>query len=133
MSKLVFMSPEHVARMNELLAADPESKAECARLDRRWDMAYELSHGEQTIWWTMSFDPARGVSFSLQPPPLPAGILLRGDYRAMMEFMRGLKAGEPQGAEPVTLSGDPDGMNIIGPAYQAAGRAATLETEIKVP
>lgn len=133
MSKLVFMSPEHVARMNELLAADPVSKAECARLDRRWDMVYELENGEQTVWWTMSFEPARGVSFSLQPPPQPAGIVLRGEYRAMMEFMRRTKAGEAPGSEPVTLSGEPGGMEIIDAAFQAAGRAATLDTEVQVP
>lgn len=133
MSKLVFMSPQHIARMNELLAADPASQAECAKLDRRWDMVYELAHGEQTVWWTMSFDPTRGVSFSLEPPAQPAGILLKGDYRAMMEFMRRSKAGEAPGSEPVTLSGEPDGMKIIDAAFQAAGRAATLDTEIQVP
>lgn len=133
MSTLVFMSPEHVARMNELLATDPVSKAECAKLDRCWNMVYELSHGAQTVWWTMRFDPAQGVSFHLQAPAHAADILLRGEYRTMMEFMRATKAGEPAGTEPVTLSGEPDGMKIIGAAFQAAGQAATLETEVRVP
>ncbi|MDM4769946.1 hypothetical protein [Solimonas sp. SE-A11] len=133
MSKLVFMSPEHVARMNELLAADRVSQDECARLDRHWDMDYELAHGERTVWWTMSVDSVPGVSFSLEPPAQPAGILLKGDYRAMMEFMRRSKAGETPGSEPVTLSGEPEGMKIIDAAFQAASRAATLDTEIRMP
>ena len=38
MSKLVFMSPEHVARMNELLAADPveEPAGDWVELMRNW-------------------------------------------------------------------------------------------------
>src|SRR5215467_1840779 len=98
MSKLIFMSDAHVARMNELLAADVASKAACAALERRWDMVYELSHGDQTVWWTMSFDPERGVFFTLKPPARPADILFRGEYRAMLEWMRKLKAGEKQAA-----------------------------------
>lgn len=132
MSELVFMSPEHVVRMNELLAVDSASKAACAALGRRWDMVYELRHGAETVCWTMSFDPFDGVSFALEPPPRTADILFRGEYRAMLDWMRKHKAGLESGPEPVTQSGDPDGMHIIGPAYQAAGRAATLDTLIPV-
>lgn len=131
MSGLIFMSPQHVARMNELLAVDAASQAACAALGRRWDMVYELSHGAGTVWWTMRFDPVEGVSFSLEAPSRPADILLRGQYRAMMEWMRSSRAGSKE-PEPVTLSGDPEGMNIIGPAYQAAAQVATLDTEIPV-
>jgi hypothetical protein len=131
-SKLIFMSPEHVARMNEVLANDSASKAACAALGRRWDMAYELNHGAQKIWWTMTFDPARGVSFALQPPSRAADILYRGEYRAMLDWMRNHKAGRSQGPEPVIKSGDPEGTSIIDAAFQAAGRAATFDTEIPV-
>lgn len=131
-NKLIFMSPAHVARMNELLATDAASKAACALLGRRWDMVYELSQGTQTIWWTMSFDPAYGVSFSLEPPARQADILFRGEHRAMLDWMRRLKAGEQQNPEPVTMSGIPGGMEVIGPAYQAAQKAATIQTEIPV-
>jgi hypothetical protein len=131
MSELVFMSPEHVARMNQILAADAGSHAACAALGRRWDMVYELSHGAQTVWWTMRFDPVEGVSFHLEAPTRPADILLRGEYRAMMQWMRSSRAGSKE-PEPVIQSGDPEGMNIIGPAYQAAAKVATLSTEIPV-
>lgn len=130
MTALVFMSPAHVARMNELLAADAASKAACARLARRWELAYELRDGEGVVWWTMSFDPASGVSFSLQPPPGAADILFRGEHRAMLEWMRRRKAGGEPGPEPVSQSGDPHGMAAIDAAFKAAAQAATLETTI---
>ena len=132
MGKLAFMSPEHVAHMNALLANDVASKEACAKLDRCWTMVYELSDASRIVWWTMSFDPAQGVAFSLDPPHAAADILYRGDYRSYMEWMRRHKAGEQPGPEPVDVSGDPNGMTVIGPAFQAAGQAATVETEVRI-
>lgn len=133
MSKLIFMSPEHVASMNAVLVKDAASKAACAKLDRCWTMAYELAHGADTVWWTMSFDPAEGVSFSLDRPANPADVLYRAEYRPYLRWMQRLKAGEKDLPEPAVLSGHPDGLDIIGPAFQAAGKAATLDTEVKIP
>ncbi|MGH8504856.1 MAG: hypothetical protein ACRETM_02695 [Stenotrophobium sp.] len=132
MSKMIFMSPEHVARMNEILAADVASKAACAALDRRWDMVYELSRGMDTVWWTMSFDPENGVSFSLVPPQRPGDILYRGEHKSMLNWMRRSKAGEAVEPMPLEQLGDPNGMNIIGPAFTAAQQVATLDTDIRV-
>jgi hypothetical protein len=131
-SKLVFMSPAHVARMNELLAADPASRAACASLARRWNLVYELSHGTGTVWWTMRFDPVDGVSFSLEPPERRGDIVFRGDHRSMLDWMRRSKAGESPGPMPVEQLGDPAGMTVIGPAFVAAQQVATLDTEIRV-
>ncbi len=132
MSKLTFMSPQHVACMNEILAADAASNAACAALGRRWDMVYELSHGTLTVWWTMSFDPVNGVSFSLKPPQRTGDIVYRGDYRTMMDWMRRSKAGEAVGPMPLEQTGDPNGMVVIGPAFAAAQKVATLDTEVPV-
>jgi hypothetical protein len=130
MSMMIFMSPEHVARMNELLAVDTASKTACAALDRRWNVVYELSEGTGTVWWTMRFDPAEGVTFNLLPPESPADVLFRGDHRAVLDVMRRLKAGDKEATLPLTQSGDPNGMAAIGAAYQAAHAAAALHTEI---
>lgn len=127
---MIFMSAEHVAHMNELLAVDTASRAACAALDRRWNMVYELSEGTETVWWTMRFDPADGVSFSLQPPAQSADVLFRGDHRAVLDAMRRLKAGEKDLQLPLTQSGDPEGLTVIGAAYQAAHAAAAIRTEI---
>ncbi len=132
MSKPVFMSAEHVARMNEILAADAPSKAACAVLQRRWNLVYELSEGADTVWWTMSFDPATGVAFSLAPPGQTGDIVFRGDHKAMLRWMRQSKAGAAVGAMPLQQLGDPGTMTVIGPAFAAAQKVATLDTEIPV-
>lgn len=129
MSKMIFMSEAHVARMNEILATDAASRAACAQLERCWNMVYELSHGADTVWWTMRFDPAEGVSFSLEAPAQPGDVVFRGDLRAMLESMRRTKSGDPT-PPPVTMHGDPGTMSVIGPAFQAASKVATLDTEI---
>ena len=130
MSKMVFMSAEHVDRMNELLAVDAPSKAACAALERPWHVVYELRHGSDTVWWTMRFDPADGVSFALQPPERPADVLFRGDCGAVLDAMRRIKAGDKTVQLPLTLLGDPNGLTVIDTAYQAAQDAAALDTEI---
>lgn len=130
MNMMIFMSPEHVAHMNELLSVDASSKAACATLDRRWDMVYELSAGAETVWWTMRFDPVDGVSFNLQPPTQPADVLFRGEHRAVLDTMRRIKAGEKDLQLPLTQLGDPNAFAVIGAAYQAAHAAAAIHTEI---
>ena len=127
--KPLFMSAEHVARMNELLSADADSKAECAKLDRRYWMVYELADADGTVWWSVEFNPDVGVRFSLQAPV--AGepqILYRGDYRAVVKATQRSKQGDTA-AEPVTTHGDPNVLAIIAPAFAAAGRAATIPSE----
>lgn len=129
MNKPLFMSTQHVEIMNGLLAEDADSKSECAKLDRRYWMVYELADAERTVWWSVAFDPALGVRFSLTPPasgePL---ILYRGDFRAVVKATQRLKQGG-DAALPVTTHGDPQVLTIIGPAFAAAGRAATIASE----
>jgi hypothetical protein len=127
---MIFMSAEHVAHMNHLLAVDTASRAACAALDRCWNIVYELSGGPDTVWWTMRFDPIDGASFSLQTPTRPADVLFRGDHKGVLDTMRRLKAGEKDLQLPLTQSGNPEGLAIIGAAYAAAHQAAAVHTEI---
>lgn len=129
MSLMIFMSPEHVAHMNRLLAADATSKAACATFDRRWDIVYELSHGTETVWWTMRFDPVDGVSFSLETPTQLGDVVFSGDYKAVINSMRRMKAGDKEAQLPLTQSGNADAMAVIAPAYGAAHTAAAIHTE----
>ena len=129
MSLMIFMSPEHVAHMNVLLAADPASKAACATFDRRWDIVYELSHGAETVWWTMRFDPVDGVSFLLETPTQPGDVVFHGEYKAVIDSMRRMKAGDKDAQLPLTQSGNADAMAVIAPAYGAAHAAAAIHTE----
>ena len=128
MEKPIFMSERHVAIMNGLLAADADSKAECAKLARSYWMVYELRDAGGTVWWSVEFSPQTGVRFSLEPPRDAADVLYRGDYRAVVRATQRLKR-EGSGALPVTTHGDPSAMAIIGPAFAAAGRAATIPSE----
>lgn len=69
----VFMSDEHVERMNELLAQDAEVMAECRALDRDYVIAYALADGPKgTVYWVFHLQRAAGASFSLDPPIDPA-------------------------------------------------------------
>ncbi|MES2489724.1 MAG: hypothetical protein V4607_08020 [Pseudomonadota bacterium] len=129
MSLMLFMSPEHVAHMNGLLTADAASRTACAKFDRRWDIVYELAHGKETVWWTMRFDPVDGVSFTLQTPAQPGDVVFHGEYKAVIDAMRRMKAGDKDAVLPLTQSGNPDAMAVIGPAYSAAHGAAAIHTE----
>jgi hypothetical protein len=128
MTGFLFMSPEHVAAMNELLAVDSDSLAECAKLPRPYWFVHELDDAGRTIWWSMEFNPDRGVSFSLSPPPegAAADILMRGSYWEVVEATRRGKAGE-QVPYPATMEGNPQAMVDITPAFEVAKRVATLE------
>ena len=129
MSKPLFMSAEHVDLMNGLLAADADSRAECAKLDRRYWMSYELADAGGTVWWSVEFNPRSGVRFSLEPPAADEPLILyRGDHRAVVKGTQALKQGGGEGL-PVTTHGDPDVLRIIGPAFAAAGRAATVDSQ----
>lgn len=129
MSKPIFMSQQHVDIMNRILATDADSHAECAKLDRSYWMVYELQDADSTVWWSVEFSPSAGVRFSLLPPDTDApDLLYRGDYREMVKATQRAKQGQG-GEEPVTTHGDPGVLTIIGPAFAAAGRVATIPSE----
>jgi hypothetical protein len=124
------MSIEHVDLMNRLLADDAASLKACATLARRYTLAYELSRDGGTVWWTMDFDPKTGVRFGLTAPEQPADLTFHGGYRAMLAATARTKAGE-QVPMPLTTSGDPKVMEVIGAAFAAARSTATIDTEIR--
>ena len=70
-----FMSYTHVLMMNRALATDAASKAEAAKLDRVYTMAYELTDGPRggTEWWLMTFDPGKRRVFLSQGPRTAGG------------------------------------------------------------
>jgi len=123
-----FMSYTHVFIMNRLLAADEDVRRTTAALDRTYTLAYELANGAdgETVWWTMTFDPEDGLAFSLQPPSAPADLTFEGDYVDVIRAMRRMKDGH-QVVLPVTTVGDESVMAVIGPAFAAGQKAATIE------
>ena len=124
-----FMSYTHVFRMNRILAADVDSKAACAELDRRYVMAYELENGPEgeTVWWQMSFDPAEGIRFSLEAPTTPADLTFQGDWAAMIRATRDI--GEGKEVEiPLTPVGDVSVSEKTAAAFAAGQKAAGMKT-----
>lgn len=123
------MSPEHVAAMNEILAGDEASKAACSGLEREYLLTYELEHGSDTVYWTMHFDPASGVRFSLEPPARQPDVVFRGDYAASIRASVAAKAGRNVDM-PWQMDGDPTVFETIAEPFAVARRAATIDTQM---
>lgn len=124
---MLFMSPEHVATMNELLDASAEVRAACSVLPQPRVMAYALEDGpdRRTVHWAMSFHDT--VRFSLDPAAEP-DVLLRGDWRRMMRASEVNRRGET--ADPgVTVEGNVGVLAEIGPVLELARSVATLDVE----
>jgi len=129
-AKLLFMSPAHVMEMNLLLAESAEVRAESAKLDRRYVLAFKLEQGDKTHWWQTIFDPREGMWFSLQPPEETPDLTLAGDYVEYITFMKRMAAGEvTPDQQPVTATGDENLMEKIGGAFAAGQKAATIGAE----
>ena len=127
--KPIFMSHTHVFKMNRLLAASSDVRAESAKLDRRYVLAFKLEQGDKTHWWLTIFDPKEGLRFSLLPPETTPDLTLAGDYVEYIRFMNRLAAGEATAEEqPVTVTGDETMMQKVGAAFAAGQKAATIGT-----
>ena len=123
-----FMSPAHVDRMNELLAASQEVAGACAGLDRDYVVAYELTDGPGgTVHWVLRFDRVDGARFSLAPPPYP-DLTYVGDWASTIRGARAVRDGT--GDEPwLETRGDPSVIEHVAVAYATAQRTATVEVE----
>lgn len=103
----LFMSPEHVAIMNERLALSAEVKYILATLDHPLSMAFELTDGPdgETVHWSLVF--AGTARFGLQPHP-SADVTMRGDWTSMIRQTMG----QPTNSE-VTPHGNLDALPKI--------------------
>jgi hypothetical protein len=123
---LLFMSPEHVAVMNEMLSEDEQVRQACSELDRPVTIAYELADGPDAsaVHWSMTF--ADTVRFGLAP--IEADILFVGDWARMVRATRAGRDGDAldPGLEVV---GDYAGFEAVAPVFAIAKRVATLPVE----
>ncbi|WP_051166591.1 hypothetical protein [Amycolatopsis orientalis] len=128
MAELIFMSREHVDRMNELLGGSAEVASACAQLDRDYTITYELSDGPGgAVYWTLRLDPKAGASFSLEPP-VHADLTYVTDWAETILYSRASRDGG-QATEPVIETrGDPSVTQRVAKAYSAAQKAATIPT-----
>lgn len=124
---MLFMSPEHVAAMNELLDTSAEVRAACSAIPQARVIAYALEDGPdgRTVDWTVSFDGT--VRFSLDPATNP-DVVLRGDWGKLMRTSAANRRGES--ADPgVTVEGDVSVLADVGPVLDLARSVATLDVD----
>lgn len=127
MTKSRFMSPEHVAMMNGLLAESSAVLEECRDLDRSYTVHHDLSDGPGgSVHWTMTISP-NGVVFGLEPPS-SADLVFAAEYQAMVEAARAAREGRSADTQP-TMRGDPGVLERIGKVFAAAQVAATVDVE----
>lgn len=129
MNRPIFMSPEHVGIMNDILEDDEASKAACRALEREYLVVYELEHGADTVYWTMRFDPESGARFSLAAPERDPDVLFRGDYADTIRVSAAAKAGREVDM-PWEMKGDSSVLEIIAEPMAAARGAATIDTRM---
>jgi hypothetical protein len=126
MGKPGFMSPEHIAVMNDLLERSDAVRAACLELDEPFTMGYELEDGPDgnTVHWSMAF--AETVRFSLDK--VDADLLFRGDWARMVRATRDSREGRPTdpGVEAV---GDMAGFQKVAPVFAVAQSVATVPVE----
>jgi hypothetical protein len=123
---MLFMSVEHIAAMNDLLAGSPAVKAAAANLDRDYSMEYQLTDSPtgSMAYWVMRFGPD-GVEFSLTPSASP-DVVFRGTWRAAIAEARAAREGGEADAG-IEMSGDPAVLEIIAPVFAAAQQVATMQ------
>jgi hypothetical protein len=126
MTKLVFMSPEHVAAMNAILAGDRSVLEACAQLAKPVTMGYQLVDGPggETVHWRVTI--AKTVQFSLGKGN--SDVLLTGDWGRVIRASQAQREGTE--CEPgVVPSGDLSLLASVAPVLAIASRVATLPVE----
>lgn len=128
MTSLIFMSPEHVRRMNELLAESDLVLEACAKLDRNFEIAYELKGGpDGTVYWILDFGPSAGAAFSLAAPNA-ADLTFLGNWAETIRDSKAFRDGE--GDEPAfEIHGDSTVLTRTEDALRAAQAVATVPVD----
>lgn len=130
MTKPIFMSQDHVDRMNKLLDESAEVAAACARLDRDYSMTYELLDGpDGTAHWTMLFNREVGASFTLEPPA-NSDVTFVVDWVDTMRLVKAAVNGEQREREILEVRGDESVADRVDEAFKAAHNAALMPAEI---
>jgi hypothetical protein len=129
-SKLAFMSQQHVDTMNELIAATPEVQEAAAELGNDRLLAFELADGPggETVWWSLTVGPS-GFRMGLGRPARLPDVLIRSDFAAMIRSVRAGREGRSEEA-PQEVVGDQELMARIFEVLEVARPVATLDSEL---
>lgn len=123
-----FMSRDHVAAMNEILATSTAARTAGAALDRDYVLGYRLTDGPggDVVHWTFRLGPG-GLALSLDPADRP-DVLITGDYGDAIRASQAAREGR-QLQTSFETDGDVTVLERIAPAFAVARSAATLDVE----
>ncbi|MFI6598620.1 hypothetical protein ACIBHX_20365 [Nonomuraea sp. NPDC050536] len=130
MGVLKFMSAEHVALMNALLAEAREVRAAAAALGGEYVWLYELTGCPDgaTVYWSATIGAA-GLRFDLDRPDDPADIVVRADWTELMRSLHAQKSGVRVEVRQEVI-GDPDLLERLGEVLALGQGVATVETRL---
>jgi hypothetical protein len=131
MTRMTFMSAEHVAAMNARLAAAADVRAAVAKLEREILWVHKLwdDHAGRYVWWQNRFSPAEGISLALGKPEREPTTLFTGNYWDMVAAVAETVAGRPREAPVKIESGDPDFMRDVADIHSLAWQAALIDVD----
>lgn len=125
-----FMSPDHVAQMNELLARSPAVQAAAASLGGDHTMTYQLHNAPSGVeYWTIEVSP-RGLRFVLGPPTSPSDVTVSADWAATMRSAQAQRDGAEETPVGSEVSGDPEVLTRLQPVIEVARTVATVDSRI---
>ncbi|MGC2977970.1 hypothetical protein ACPUD8_19985 [Brevibacterium sp. FAM 25378] len=125
-----FMSPEHVAQMNDRLRESTELLANVTSLGRRRALTYRLERAPSGIeYWTFEASD-HGVRFILGVPTLPSDVTLHTSWTTAMQVALAEREGRELPTPEVEITGDVAALAVLQPVLEAARSIATVETRI---
>lgn len=128
MTAPTFMSEEHIALMNRILATDHRSLDACSRLPKNYLIVYELEKEGDYVYWQMIFDKKAGIRFALGEPVTDSDVVLTATWRSVIEAERRRRAGDD--VNPFTVNGSEEALTIVNDAFSAGAKAAKLDTRL---
>jgi len=131
LTSYVFMSPEHVAALNERLAASQDARDACARLSSDVLIVQHLTDedGGPDVWWQVRFSREEGSSLRLGKPEREPDVLYQGGYWAMIAYMTARDFSAPP---PLTRTGDASVEAGASEAHKASQACAIREVTFPV-
>lgn len=127
-SSLEFMSPDHVAVMNERLRTADGVRDACRALGRSRVLLYRLRNGPEgrDVFWALIYEDS--LRFALEDHDNP-DVVLTGDWQTMVRAVQAARDGEAS-APNLQMHGDAEVFARMNEILDIARPVATLHTGI---
>lgn len=125
-----FMSPEHILRMNRLLAESVEVRHAAAALGGRHSLTYRLGGAPNGVeYWTFEVSDS-GARFLLGKPVGNADVTVSLDWHVMMRTARAEREGGEPPASEALVTGDVAMMAQLQQVLEVARTVATMDSDM---